>query len=68
MVSEEVLIIQISFNELPDSQCLPYSLPNHTGMLACPPANSAFHFQILHILLLEWRMPLLPVPANKQRL
>ena len=29
------------------------------------PGNSAFHFQILHILLLEWRMPLLPVPANK---
>ncbi|KAK7375841.1 hypothetical protein VNO78_35153 [Psophocarpus tetragonolobus] len=29
------------------------------------PGNSAFHFQILHILLLEWRMPLLPAPANK---
>jgi len=40
-------------------------LPNHTGMLACPPTNDAFNFQILHM---EWRMPLLPVPANKQRL
>ncbi|GAU19266.1 hypothetical protein TSUD_335510 [Trifolium subterraneum] len=35
------------------------------GMLACPPTNDAFNFQILHM---EWRMPLLPVPANKQRL
>lgn len=46
MVSEEVLIIQISFNELPDSQCLPYSLPNHTGMLTCPPTNDSLSNRI----------------------
>ena len=45
MVSEEVLIIQISFHELPDSLRLP--IPNHTGMLAWPPTHDAFHFQTI---------------------
>ena len=43
MVSEKVVIIRISFNELSDSLRLP--IPNDTGMLACPLTNDAFSLE-----------------------